>query len=49
LDTYYDYEQLTVLHPAWNLSEIRRLTVRERKHWIKFFTALEKQHGNIDT
>lgn len=40
---YYEYERLAVLNPAWPLSEIRRLSVRERVHWIRFFETLVRR------
>jgi hypothetical protein len=39
---YHDYEALSVISPGWSLSAIRRLSVRERTHWVKWFDAAEE-------
>lgn len=44
LVTYSEYEQLVDAY-KWSLSEIRKLTFRERKHWLdRYIYKLEQEY-----
>jgi hypothetical protein len=46
---YAEYEQLVDGY-SWNLSELRKLTIRERKHWLKrYLYKLEKEYQRQHT
>jgi len=33
--TYLDYERLHRTHPHWPLSDLRGMTPRQRRHWLR--------------
>lgn len=44
---YLDYEVLTMAHPGWSLTEIKAMTHRERKYWLKMF-AWKKERNQAN-
>jgi hypothetical protein len=33
---YFEYRHIAVTHPGWSLTEIKKMTTRERTYWSEF-------------
>lgn len=40
---YLQYERIHRLHPTWPLSDLKGMTPRQRKHWLKMGTLRTEQ------